>query len=131
DEPLYLRTTAELLRKSGYDCTCAMNGVDALQALERGTVELIPSALNMPGNLKLELLREGRRQWPDIPLIVVTGAPSLPTAIESVRLGLADYLLKAVKYDHLLSSVRRALSHRARQLPQGATKPSGPNRFPE
>lgn len=131
DEPLYLRTTAELLRKSGYDCTCAMDGVAALQALERGTFDLILSDLNMPGNLKLELLQEGRRQWPDIPLIVITGAPSLPTAIESVRLGIADYLLKPVKYDDLLSSVRRALAHRARQLPQNAVMPSGPRRFPE
>jgi DNA-binding NtrC family response regulator len=47
-----------------------------------------------------------------VPLIVVTGVPSLPTAIESVRLGIADYLLKPVKYDDLLSSVRRALAHR-------------------
>ena len=63
----------------------------------------------MPGNLKLELLQEGRRRWPDIPLIIVTGVPSLPTAIESVRLGIADYLLKPVKYDDLLSSVNALL----------------------
>jgi two-component system response regulator AtoC len=130
DEPLYLRTTAELLRKSGYDCTCTKDGGAALQALARGTFDLILSDLNMPGNLKLELLQEGRRQWPEIPLIVVTGAPSLPTAIESVRLGIADYLLKPVKYDDLLSSVRRALAHRARQLPQSAAKPDA-SRFPE
>src|SRR6185436_11965764 len=90
----------------------------ALEALARDPFDLIISDLNMPGNLKLELLREGRRQWPDIPLIVVTGAPSLPTAIESVRLGTADYLLKPVKFDDLLSSVKRALSHRARESPR-------------
>src|SRR4029078_1847020 len=120
----------ELLRKSGYDCTCAKDGGAALQALSQGSFDLILSDLNMPGNLKLELLQEGRRQWPEIPLIVVTGAPSLPTAIESVRLGIADYLLKPVKYDDLLSSVRRALAHRARQLPQSAAKPDA-SRFPE
>ena len=42
----------------------------------------------------------------------MTGAPSLPTAIESVRLGITDYLLKPVKYEDLLSSVRRALGRR-------------------
>jgi DNA-binding NtrC family response regulator len=131
DEPLYLRTTAELLRKSGYECTCAKDGAAALQALSREPFDLILSDLNMPGNLKLELLQEGRRQWPEIPLIVVTGAPSLPTAIESVRLGIADYLLKPVKYDDLLSSVRRALAHRARQLPQNVTTPADTTRFPE
>ena len=97
----------------------APDGDTALQALARGTFDLILSDLNMPGNLKLELLQEGRRQWPEIPLIIVTGAPSLPTAIESVRLGIADYLLKPVKYDDLLSSVRRALAHCASAFTKG------------
>jgi two-component system response regulator HydG len=131
DEPLFLRTTAELLRKSGYECACVADGDAALQALTREPFDLVLSDLNMPGNLKLELLREGRRRWPETPLIIVTGAPSLPTAIESVRLGIADYLLKPVKYEDLLSSVRRTLAHRARQFPQEAEKPSGASRFPE
>lgn len=118
DEPLFLRTTAELLRKAGYECACAADGNTALQSLARESFDLIISDLNMPGNLKLELLREGRQQWPEIPLVVITGAPSLPTAIESVRLGIADYLLKPVKLDDLLSSVKRALSHRAIEQPQ-------------
>jgi len=112
DEPLFLKTTAALLRKEGFHCTCAPNGTVALQALSQEPFDLVLSDLNMPGNLKLELLREGRSNWPDIPLIVVTGAPSLPTAIESVRLGITDYLLKPVKFNDLLLSVRRALSHR-------------------
>jgi two-component system response regulator HydG len=117
DEPLYLRTTAALLRKEGFDCATAPNGAAALEELSRGTFDLVLSDLNMPGNMKLELLREGRSNWPDIPLIVVTGAPSLPTAIESVRLGITDYLLKPVKFEDLLSSIRRALSHRAHRQP--------------
>jgi two-component system response regulator HydG len=111
DEPLFLRTTAALLRKEGFHCTTAPSGSKALEELSRETFDLVLSDLNMPGNMKLELLREGRSNWPDIPLIVVTGAPSLPTAIESVRLGITDYLLKPVKFEDLLSSIRRALAH--------------------
>lgn len=110
DEPLFLRTTAALLRKSGYRCICAPDGNAAIKALQREPIDLILSDLNMPGNLKLELLQVGREKWPDIPLIVITGVPSLPTAIESIRLGIADYLLKPVKYPDLLASVRRTLS---------------------
>jgi two-component system response regulator HydG len=131
DEPLFLRTTAELLRKAGYECSCAADGDAALQALAREPFDLVISDLNMPGNLKLELLREGRRQWPEIPLIIVTGAPSLPTAIESVRLGIADYLLKPVKFDDLHSSVKRALSHCARELPRSVKDAQELRRFPE
>jgi two-component system response regulator AtoC len=133
DEPLYLRTTAELLRKAGFDCTTAPNGAAALEALSQKSFDLVLSDLNMPGNMKLELLRTGRTNWPDIPLIVVTGAPSLPTAIESVRLGITDYLLKPVKFDDLLSSIRRALAHHAqpRTATDAKAKPSQGRAFPE
>jgi two-component system response regulator HydG len=133
DEPLFLKTTAALLHKAGFDCSCASNGSMALNAMSKDRFDLVLSDLNMPGNLKLELLHEGRRNWPDIPLIVVTGAPSLPTAIESVRLGITDYLLKPVKFDDLLSSIRRALSHqeRHRQHNEAQAPASDRGLFPE
>lgn len=133
DEPLFLKTTAALLRKAGFRCTTAGNGEAALEALSREPVDLVLSDLNMPGNLKLELLREGRSKWPDVPVIVVTGAPSLPTAIESVRLGIADYLLKPVRYEDLLSAVRRALNQQARRPGKSGSSAVevGRTRFPE
>ena len=84
DEPLYLRTTGQLLEQAGYECECVSDGESALEKLQNEQFDLILSDLNMPGNLKLELLRQGRSHWPHIPLIVITGVPSLPTAIESV-----------------------------------------------
>ena len=131
--PCILRTTAALLRKEGFHCTTAPNGSAALKALAEERFDLVLSDLNMPGNMKLELLRTGRTKWPDIPLIVVTGAPSLPTAIESVRLGITDYLLKPVKFEDLVSSVRRALAHRKQPRTDIDTKDSASSGrvFPE
>lgn len=117
DEPLYLRTTGDLLHKAGYQCECVPDADAALAALSRDSFDLILSDLNMPGNLNYELLRQGRDCWAHIPLIVITGVPSLPSAIESIRLGITDYLLKPVKYDDLLSSVRRALSQLSHHSP--------------
>jgi two-component system response regulator HydG len=134
DEPLYLRTTAALLTKAGYDCECVADSHDAIQSLHRSSFDLILSDLNMPGNLKLELLREGRSHWPHIPLIVVTGVPSLPTAIEGVRLGIVDYLLKPVKFEDLLRSIERALiqAKRKRQTSEPpANRKELVERFPE
>lgn len=118
DEPLYLRTTGQLLQKAGYECECVPDADAALAKLQSDKFDLILSDLNMPGNFKLELLRRGRSQWPHIPLIVITGVPSLPTAIESVRMGIADYLLKPVKYEELLASVDRVLE-RSQNVPIG------------
>jgi len=125
DEPLYLQATSQLLRKAGYECTCVSDAPAAIHALTNGAIDLVLTDLNMPGNLKLELLRAGRDHWPNVPLIVVTGVPSLPTAIESVRLGIADYLVKPVKFDVLLKSVQRVLESRespteSRESPTGA-----------
>jgi two-component system, NtrC family, response regulator AtoC len=120
DEPLYLRTTTSLLRKEGYECVAAPDGKSALEALASQPFDLVLSDLNMPGNQNLELLQQHRERWPETPLIVVTGAPSLPTAIESLRLGIADYLLKPVRFQDLRNSIERAIS-RARRRPADAS----------
>ena len=119
DEPLYRDTTADLLREEGYECICVENADDAIGLLREHSFDLILSDLNMPGNLKLELLKEGRTKYSHIPMIVVTGVPSIPTAIESVRLGIADYLLKPVKFEELLAAVERALSWSTKHPPSG------------
>ncbi len=123
DEPLYRDTTADLLREEGFECICVENADDAISLLSEHPFDLILSDLNMPGNLKLELLKEGRIKYSHIPMIVVTGVPSVPTAIESVRLGIADYLLKPVRFEELLSAVERALRH---QNPPPEVRPGVP-----
>jgi len=130
DEPLFLKTTSQLLTKAGYDCVEVSDGTKALERLRREHFDLVLSDLNMPGNLEFELLREGRGRWGSIPLIVVTGAPTMPSAIESVRLGIADYLLKPIKYDDLLSSIRRALACSRRTPVISETTQTGSS-FPE
>ncbi|QDT04692.1 Transcriptional regulatory protein ZraR [Rubripirellula lacrimiformis] len=110
DEPLYRNTTAELLRDEGYECICVEDASDAIVQLQEHAFDLVLSDLNMPGNLKLELLKEGRTKYSHVQMIVVTGVPSVPSAIESVRLGISDYLLKPVKFEELLAAVKRALA---------------------
>jgi two-component system response regulator HydG len=133
DEPLYLRTTAALLRKEGYECVAAPDGESALEALASQSFDLVLSDLNMPGNQDLELLHQHRERWPETPLIVVTGAPSLPTAIESLRLGIADYLLKPVRFQDLRNSIEKAISRsrpRRADTSAGHSSPAGTH-FPE
>lgn len=109
DEPLFLQTTGQLLRKEGAECETAVDAGSALDALEKQEFDLILTDLNMPGNLRWELLKAGRERWSHVPMIVITGVPTLPSAIESLRLGVTDYLLKPVGFPELLASVRRGL----------------------
>lgn len=125
DEPLYLKTTGELLRQEGYECVCVPNAESAIQRLSQEHFDLVLSDLNMPGNLKLELLHDHSRRRKHIPMIVITGVPTLPSAIESIRLGITNYLLKPVKVDDLLRSVRDALRHSS-QIRAAAEVPTKP-----
>ncbi len=117
DEPLYLRTTGALLTKAGYECVCVADASSAMERLREERFDLVLSDLNMPGNMKLELLHDVHARTlaggsSTIPIVVTTGVPTLPSAIESIRLGITDYLLKPVKFDELLACVRRVLSRR-------------------
>ncbi len=109
DAPLYLRTTGALLRKAGYECVCVPDATSAIAQLHETSFDLVLSDLNMPGNMKLELLKDQSEHRPMVPIVVVTGVPTLPSAIESIRLGITDYLLKPVKFEDLLACVRRVL----------------------
>lgn len=134
DEPLYRNTITELLRDEGFECICVEDAEDAISVLREHSFDLILSDLNMPGNLKLELLKEGRTKYSHIPMIVVTGAPSIPSAIESVRLGIADYLLKPVKFDELLTAIERAIRCPTAKVAQsdGPSSSAGSrSRYPE
>lgn len=109
DEPLYIRTTRELLRKAGYECVCVADAHAAIEKLRTETFDLVLSDLNMPGNTKLEFLHYQSEHGHAAPIVVITGVPTLPSAIESVRLGIADYLLKPVKIEDLLACIERVL----------------------
>ncbi|QDU36152.1 Transcriptional regulatory protein ZraR [Maioricimonas rarisocia] len=129
DEPLFLRTTGELLRREGYRCVCVSDAASAMEQLRQHSFDLVLSDLNMPGNFKLELLHDHSKHRSRIPLIVVTGVPTLPSAIESIRLGIADYLLKPVRVEDLLASVRRALDLRRKARPRRCASRDEPDRF--
>ncbi|MCU0710901.1 MAG: sigma-54 dependent transcriptional regulator [Pirellula sp.] len=109
DEPLFARTTAQYLCSRGFDASCVGDGLQALEVLKRGETDVLIADLDMPGNRQLELLHAWRSHSPRIPFIVVTGRPTIPSAIEGIRLGIQDYFLKPLDLDDLVHSIQRTL----------------------
>jgi DNA-binding NtrC family response regulator len=109
DEPLFGETTSRYLRNHGYQVTFVMSGHSALHELTTNDFDLIIADLDMPGNRDLELLQACRKQFAHTPFIVVTGRPTLPSAIEGIRLGIHDYFLKPFELPDLLHSIDRAI----------------------
>jgi len=109
DEQTFLHSTADLLRDQGYDCDCAMNAEEASVLLERADYDLLISDINMPGNGRLEFLNAVHSYQSGIPVIVVTGYPSVETAVHSFRLSAVDYLQKPIHIEELLALIDPAV----------------------
>jgi DNA-binding response OmpR family regulator len=80
DEPLFGKTMATLLKQNGFNVHLCENGDAGLDQLAKQTFHLVIADLNMPGNMNLEFLMEVRARYPNTPLIVLTGRPTLPSA---------------------------------------------------
>jgi len=111
DEETFLYATAELLRREGYTCTCASDAATAAHMLSAGDYDLLIADIKMPGNAELELIRELPRMAEGLPVVVVTGYPSLRSAIESIQLPVMAYLVKPCEFGDLLAQVRRSLAY--------------------
>lgn len=107
DEETFLLATAELLRDEGYHCDCARDATEALTQLRRGRYDLLITDIKMPGNPNLELIREVQQVAATLPVIVVTGYPSLDSAIDSVHLPVVAYLVKPLEFPQFLGTVGR------------------------
>ena len=103
---------AEVLREAGHDVETAVDGEAALGAVERRDFDLIVTDLRMPGADGLSVLRRARRLSPQTLGIVMTAHASVESAVDALRAGAADYLLKPVVFDDLIAKVQRALVHR-------------------
>ena len=112
DEETFRRSTARLLEQAGYQCDCVQDSQEARRFLTKDHDVLI-SDIRMPGNMQLEFLREVRSRFPLLPIVLVTGYPSVQTAVESLRLSFTDYLLKPVDWSDLHHAVGEAVKKTA------------------
>ena len=112
DEETFLEATLDLLQEEGFHCQTVRNAHELLATLETSDFDLLITDLNMPGNRVLEMVDEVRAQSKALPVIVVTGYPSLPSAVESVRLNVLEYMIKPVDFQKLLGVVQRGIQHK-------------------
>jgi EAL domain-containing protein (putative c-di-GMP-specific phosphodiesterase class I)/ActR/RegA family two-component response regulator len=126
DEPLILRSFARALDRAGIGNVSVGNGADALQALEQSDFDVIISDISMPLMSGVELLAAIRRTDPDVPVVLVTGTPTVESAVRAVELGALRYLTKPVAEAELVEVATTAgrLSRLAR-LKRAALAESG------
>lgn len=126
DEPTFLHSTADLLRAEGFDCDTVSDGVAAQASVRQHTYDLLITDLEMPGNSDLALVRDVVNSAGGLPVMVITGVPSVRSAIACVELPVAAYLLKPVAFAELLPKVEVAVARfRSWRAMQSAEKRLG------
>lgn len=101
-----------MLESKGYRCTAVSNGRAAQEQVKRVTPDLVLSDMIMPEMDGIKLLDWLREYDPEVPVIMVTAIHDISTALEAIRRGAYDYILKPFEKDQLFLGVGRALQHR-------------------
>jgi EAL domain-containing protein (putative c-di-GMP-specific phosphodiesterase class I)/BarA-like signal transduction histidine kinase len=109
DEPGLLDFFSEALTQAGHEVTACSNGRQALAALNAGHYDAVLSDIRMPDMDGIGLLREVRERDLDMPVILLTGTPTLETALEAIDRGALQYLLKPVGLSTLVEAANRAV----------------------
>lgn len=112
DEPGLLRHYRRILDGAGYDVEVADDGASGVALYKTGGFDVVVSDVSMPGMDGIELLRQIHAFDQDAPVVLMTGGPSVGTAIEAIEYGALKYLTKPFAPSELIASVSRAIAHR-------------------
>jgi two-component system, NtrC family, response regulator AtoC len=108
DEPNVGMIFHRILEQDGYEVVSASNGEECLRALKNINPRLVFLDLRMPGMDGLETLRRIRETHPSLPVVVMTAYKTITSAIESMKLGAFDYLVKPLDVEKLKVFVKQA-----------------------
>jgi two-component system OmpR family response regulator len=109
DEQEFLEPMAARLARRRIPCVTAQSGQDALLLLGKEPFSCAIVDVRMPVMDGLELLRNIRKNFPETPVILLTGHASVEIGVQGMELGAFEYLMKPVDLDELLDTVRRAV----------------------
>jgi two-component system, NtrC family, response regulator HydG len=112
DEPAARSALRDLLKPQGYEVEVAADGAAALEKIGEHPPDLVVTDLDMPNMGGMELIAALRERDLKLPVIVVTSAAELRSAVAAMQAGAFDYIAKPVDFDELLLSIGRAIEQR-------------------
>ena len=113
DEPDILRMTKRVLEPIGYEVLTASDGDQALDIVAQKRPQVVMLDIKMPGKSGTEILGEVMAQQPDTAVIMVSGVNDVNIAVQAMKMGAFDYLVKPYNVEEIVLSVERALGQRA------------------
>ncbi|MBI2265830.1 MAG: response regulator [Armatimonadetes bacterium] len=111
DDDLMIKIIEKLLRKEGFQVTCARDGMEAIQKARGQVFDLIICDVRMPGIDGLETLGEVKKIQPDARNVVITAYASEDAPIKAIKIGVDDYIYKPFDVDEFLNSIKKTLEN--------------------
>lgn len=112
DEKIMRDSCCRVLQKEGYAALESVSGEEALEKFDQEQFDLVLLDLMMPGIGGIETLKRLKEMDPGITIIIITGYPSIETAVKAIKLGAYDYITKPFNPDELRVAVNRALERK-------------------
>jgi DNA-binding NtrC family response regulator len=114
DEERFLATTQKLLTKKGIDVVTAASGTEALEVLKTRHIHVVILDVKMPGMDGNETLKQIKTRFPLVEVIMLTGHATVESAIDGLKSGATDYLMKPTDIDELIKKATEAFEKRQR-----------------
>jgi DNA-binding NtrC family response regulator len=109
DEDTLCESLQRVFRREGYEADIADSAETAFRLLDNNTYDLIITDIILPGISGIELIDRYKTERPDQKVIIMTAYASLQTAVEALRVGASDFIVKPIMHDELKRMVKKAL----------------------
>lgn len=115
DEQQFVETLAQRLETRGFVVDTALEGDRCLTILKDKDMDVVVLDVQMPGRSGIDTLKEIKKLRPLTEVIMLTGHATVETAIEGMKLGAYDYLMKPTEIDDLVAKITKAHARKAEQ----------------
>ncbi|MCH8026827.1 MAG: response regulator [candidate division Zixibacteria bacterium] len=109
DELLIRDLLYDFFKQQGWTIAVAENGEKALEILRARKIDLVLTDIKMPQIDGLTLTSQVRAKYPDMPVVLMTGYPSVETAVEGIRAKVSDYIIKPFNINKLFKTLKSQL----------------------
>jgi DNA-binding NtrC family response regulator len=121
DDAIVIKSCRRILEAEGFEVTSVPSADEALEKIKYYEFDLLLMDVKMPKHDGIFLMREIKKNWPDIPIIVMSGYPTPETIADVLKLGATQFIPKPFRPDELVKSVRQVIQ----KTPRKKSSPAG------
>ena len=121
DDAIVIKSCRRILEAEGFEVMTVPGADEALEKIKSSEFDLLLMDVKMPKHDGIFLMREIKKNWPDIPIIVMSGYPTPETIADVLKLGATQFIPKPFRPDELVKTVRQVIQ----KMPLKKPSPTG------